>query len=179
MTKITFRIILVTAACMALGSLAQTANALAANDLSAFAGNWKINLEKTHMGRFGSNAQNMVRPPTYTFVFTPEGKNLRHDIYSTYPQAKPNRTMAVIPDGKPHPCNDPVSCLSTGGSSKEQSFVYEQIDSHLLIRIFMIKDRTDECSTYAVSSDGKTFTLITWSPETPYWQNIQVFDKQA
>jgi hypothetical protein len=81
-------------------------------------------------------------------------------------------------DGKSHPCEDPVSCLSTGGQAKDQSFVYHQIDSYLLLRIFYVKGKIDEYSTYAVSTDGKIFTVITWSPETPQWQNIQVFDRQ-
>lgn len=180
MKRIALRLISVFA-CLSLGLLAPTAGAQSTQskyDLSAFAGHWKIDLTNTHMGRFGPNGKNLPRTPTRTFIFRPDGKNLQHSIYAQYPSPKPDRTLAVIADGKHHSCEDPVSCLSTGGSAKDQSFVYHQIDSHLLLRIFYVKDKIDEYSTYAVSTDGKTFTVITWSPETPHWQNIQVFNKQ-
>jgi hypothetical protein len=48
----------------------------------------------------------------------------------------------------------------------------------MLMRLFYIKGKISEYSTYAVSTDGRTFTLISWSPETPEFQNIQVFEKQ-
>lgn len=181
MTRIVFRVMSVALAGMAIALLAPTAGAqsTAANyNLSAFVGQWKINLDKTRMERFGPTAKNLPRTPTRTFIFKPDGKNLQHSIYASYPLPKPDRTLIVAPDGTHHPCEDPVSCLSTGGSSKEQSFVYQQVDSHVLLRIFYVKGKIDEYSTYAVSTDGKTFTVITWSPETPYWQNVQVFDKQ-
>jgi hypothetical protein len=181
MTRIALRVISVAFACAALGLLTPTAGAQSTQskyDLSAFAGQWRINLENTRMGRFGPTGNNLFRTPTRTFIFTPDGKNLQHSIYAQYPAPKPDRTLAVIVDGKHHPCEDPVSCLSTGGSAKEQSFVYQQVDSHVLLRIFYVKDKIDEYSTYVVSTDGKTFTVITWSPETPHWQNIQVFNKQ-
>jgi hypothetical protein len=160
-----------------LAALVAMTTARAANDLSAFVGRWTIDLQRTRMERFGPGGQNMVRPPTYTFIFAADGPNLKQSIYGQYPKSKPDRVLAVITDDKPHLCDDPVSCLSTG-SSREQSFIYQQIDSHLLVRIFSVKGQIDEYSTYAVSSDGQTFTLVTWSPATPFWQNVQVFDKQ-
>jgi hypothetical protein len=181
MTHIAFRVISVAFACITLGLAAPISGAQSVTpkyELSAFVGQWKINLEKTRMERFGPTAKNLPRTPTRTFIFKPDGQNLQHSIYAQYPQPKPDRTLIVAPDGKHHPCEDPVSCLSTGGQSKEQSFVYQQIDSHVMLRIFYVKGKIDEYSTYAVSTDGKTVTVITWSPETPHWQNIQVFDRQ-
>jgi hypothetical protein len=65
-----------------------------------------------------------------------------------------------------------------GGNPSEQTYEYHQIDARLVVRSFFIKGRVSEYSIYAVSVDGKTFTMIAWSPETPYWQNIQVFTRQ-
>ena len=72
-----------------------------------------------------------------------------------------------------------AACLTIGGDASEQSYVYHVIDAHFVIRMFYVKGQLTEYSTYAVSSDGKTFTLMSWSPETPYYQNIQVFEKQS
>ncbi len=46
-------------------------------------------------------------------------------------------------------------------------------------RLFWIKGKPYDYSTMCVSTDGKTLTLISWGPETPQYQNIQVFDKQT
>jgi len=181
MKHIALRVISVVLACFAFGLLAPSAGAQstkAKHDLSAFVGQWRINLDQTRMGRFGPTGNNLFRTPTRTFIFTPDGNNLQQSIYAQYPLPKPDRTLAVIVDGKSHPCEDLVSCLSTGGQSKEQRFVYHQIDSYLLLRIFYVNDKIDEYSTYAVSTDGKMLTVITWSPPTPQWLNIQVFDRQ-
>jgi hypothetical protein len=148
-------------------------------DLSALIGRWQLDPSRTHMGRLGPNAQNLVRSPTFTFIFEPDGQNLKVNVYAEYPQSAPTRTMALIPDGQMHRCQDKAACLTIGGDASEQSYVYHVIDAHFVIRMFYVKGQLTEYSTYAVSSDGKTFTLMSWSPETPYYQNIQVFEKQS
>jgi len=130
------------------------------------------------MGRFGPNGQNMVRAPTFTFVFRPEGRGLRIEVYSEYPQSAPTRTMALIADGKQHRCQDKAACLTVGGDPSEQTYSYARIDAHFVVRTFFIKGKVSEYSTYNVSADGKTFTMMAWSADTPYWQNIQVFNRQ-
>jgi hypothetical protein len=154
------------------------ANADPVVDLSAFVGRWQLDPARTHMGRFGPDGKNMVRSPTFTFVFVAEGANLQNNVYAEFPQPAPTRTMSLIPDGKPHACESQAACLTVGGNREEQSYIYRAIDSHYLARLFRINGRVTEYSTYAVSADGRTFTLISWSAETPHYQNIQVFEKQ-
>jgi metallo-beta-lactamase class B len=149
-----------------------------ANDLSAFVGRWQMNAAKTKMGRFGPNAKNISRGPTFTWTFTPDGPGLRMDVYYEYPQPAPTRTMTMVADGKQHPCEGQAPCLTTGGNPKEQFYAYYPIESRMVARLFYDKGKIVEYCTYAVSQDGKTFTSISWSPETPEYQNIQVFDKQ-
>ena len=67
---------------LALTVIMPVAAVQAANDLSAFVGRWTIDLERTRMERFGPNAHNMVRPPTYTFIFAADGENLKQSIFS-------------------------------------------------------------------------------------------------
>jgi hypothetical protein len=153
------------------------AAAQAASDLSAFAGKWQINLQKTRMGREGPNGRNIARDPTFTWIFAPEGQGLRMDVYEKYPQPAPTRTMTLTADAIEHGCRSAGSCLTTGGSGKDQTYRYWQMDEHMLARLFYVKGKVDEYSTYAVSTDGRTLSIVSWSPGTPEWQNIQVFDK--
>lgn len=146
-------------------------------DLKPFIGTWRINPEKTKMGRNGPNGQNILRSTSFTFIFVADGASVRMDVYSIYPQAAPNRMARVI-TGKVLPCESKDSCLTAGGDPKEQTYAWYKIDSHLLSRLFWIKGQVYDYSTMCVSTDGKTLTLISWSPETPQYQNIQVFDKQ-
>lgn len=145
---------------------------------SAFVGAWKINPAKTTMGRNGPNGQNILRSTTFTFIFLPDGKGLRMDVYSSYPQPAPSRMARVITDGTVLPCESKDSCLTAGGDPKEQTYAFYQMDSHMLARLFWVKGKAYDYSSMCVSTDGKTLTLISWAPDTPQYQNIQVFDKQ-
>lgn len=163
-------------------AFAQSAPAAAQSkpDLSKFAGRWQMNAAKTKMGRMGPTGANIVRSPTFTWTFTPEGPGLRMDVYTEYPQPAPTRTMTLIPDGKLRGCDtkNKTACLTGGGDPKDQTYVYHYLDSHLVARVFYIKGEVYEYSHYTVSRDGKTFTAVSWGPDTPEYHNIQVFDKQ-
>jgi hypothetical protein len=157
--------------------VAPALHAQSSEDLKPFLGTWRINPEKTRMGRNGPNSPNILRSTSFTFVFVADTANVRMDVYTTYPQPAPNRTARVV-TGKILPCESKESCLTAGGDPHEQTYAWYKIDSHLLSRLFWVKDKVYDYSTMCVSADGKTLTLISWSPETPQYQNIQVFDKQ-
>ena len=89
----------------------------------------------------------------------------------------PTRTMTLVTDETARPCLS-ATCLTTGGNPADQTYAYYKMDGHMIARIFYTKGVPDEYSTYSVSKDGKRLTIVSWSPETPEWQNIQVFDKQ-
>ena len=160
--------------------LSLSASALAAvpGGLDAFAGRWMMNAGKTQMGREGPGGNNIKRSATFTWTFTPTDYGLRFDVFNEYPQPEPTRTMTLIADGKPHPCPGPKPCLTTGGVPAEQTYAYFKIDGHMLARLFYDKGKVVEYSTYSVSDDGKTLSIVSWSPHTPEFHNIQVFDKQ-
>jgi hypothetical protein len=145
------------------------------DDLNAFVGRWKIDLSRTHMNR----GNNITRSDSFTFIFQPSENGLTMQVYAQYPQPAPTRTSTIIPDQQIRPCASAGGCLTVGGNPAEQSYAYYQIDSRLLLRVFYLKGEASEYSTYAVSADAKTFTMIAWGAEAPDRQNIQVFDRQA
>jgi metallo-beta-lactamase class B len=154
------------------------ASAQTASELGAFVGTWTINPAKSRMERAGPNAAQTQRSNTFTWVFSPEGQGLRMNIYADYPAPAPSTTLLVHPDGVQHPCEMQKSCLSKPGDPKEQSFAFWQMDPNLLARSFQVRGESVEYNVYAVSTDRKTFVATSWNPETPQYQNVQVFDKQ-
>lgn len=84
----------------------------------------------------------------------------------------------MITDGRVLPCLSRPSCLTAGGDATDQTYSFLQIDSNVLVRLFYVKNAPYDYSTMSVSSDGRTLVLISWDPNTPQYQNIQVFEKQ-
>jgi hypothetical protein len=154
------------------------AGAQSADALSALAGTWKINLERSTMGRAGPNGVQTRRSASFTWVFTPEGSGLRMEIYTNYPAPAPTKVLHLVPDGRQHPCDMHESCLSTPGDPREQSYSFTQMNDHMGVRVFQVRGQSVEYNVYAVSADGKSFVATSWSPETPEYQNVQVFEKQ-
>ena len=163
---------------IALGIVALAADAEPASDLSGFVGRWQIDPERTKMGRTGPGGKDILRSNTFTFVFTPEAPGLKMEVYAEYPQPAATRTMNLIADGKTRVCPSKTPCMTAGGSPNEQTYAWYRMDSHMLARLFWVKGAMYDYSSLSVSSDNKTLTLISWAPETPYYQNIQVFNKQ-
>ena len=147
-------------------------------DMQALVGQWRLDPARTHMGRFGPTGVNMVRDPTFTFIFEPKGEVMLVKVYAHYPQDAPTRVSEIVPDGQVRACGDPSGCLTAGGDPKRQSFLYREVSPHLFVRLFFVDGKVTEYSTYAVSEDLSTFTMRAWSAETPHYQNIQVFTKQ-
>lgn len=155
-----------------------TASTAALQDLSAFIGRWQIDPSRSHMGRNGPGKENIIRSTTFSFVFTPQGQGLKMDVFASYPQPAPSHSMLLVADGKTYTCPGPESCMTSGGAAKEQTYVWQMLDPHLMTRLFYIKGQAYDYSTMDVSTDGRTMTLISWDPATPQWQNIQVLEKQ-
>lgn len=158
---------------------ATPAVAQSAGDLSPFIGRWQFNPGKSTSNRYGPNGKPQPGGATRTLIFSPQGPDLKLAVYDAYPETAPHRSMSIIPDSKPHPCTG--DCVATGNTApdpNEQTYTYMRIDSHMLTRITYAKQKISEYLAYSVSTDGKTMTQINWSPETPEWQNIYVFEKQ-
>lgn len=130
------------------------------------------------MGRAGPDGAQTRRSPTFTWVFVPVGAGLNMHIYPEYPAPTPTKILSVIPDGKQYACEMKESCLSAPGNPREQSYAFSQVNTNVLVRVFQIRGKDFEYNLYAVSEDGKTFVATSWNPQTPEYQNVQVFEKQ-
>jgi hypothetical protein len=175
--KIKFRVV---AFAIGLGAavFASSTIAQSSQGLDAFIGTWTINLEKSTMGRAGPTGTQTRRSSTFTWVFTPDGPDLRMEIYREFPAPTPAKTLQVIPDGEQHVCALKESCLSSPGDPAEQSYAFSQVNSNVLARVFQVRGTNVEYNIYAVSQDGMTFVATSWNPETPEYHNVQVFEKQ-
>ena len=166
------------AAAGALGLAGPSAAQSAGGGLQAYVGTWKINPAKTKMGVLGPSTPTPLRDPTFTWVFTPQPYGVEMNVYTKYPQGKPNRVLKIQPDGKTYPCQTVEPCLPSGGDPKDQAYAYHKIDGHMISRLFYVKGKIAEYDTYSVSEDGKTLVIVAWHAPTPEYQNVQVFDKQ-
>ena len=163
---------------LGLGAWAPSAIAQTTTALDAFLGTWKINLERSKMGRAGPNGVQTRRSNTFTWVFTPEHSGLRMDIYAEFPAPAPTKTLVMNPDGKQHVCEMKESCLSSPGDPSEQSYAVSKVNSNVLVRVFQVRGENVEYNVYAVSEDGKSFVATSWNPQSPEFQNVQVFERQ-
>jgi hypothetical protein len=178
MRRESIRLTLAIVAGIAFGIATLAVSADSGNDLSGFVGRWQIDPDKTKMGRTGPRGKDILRSNTFTFVFTPDAPGLKMEVYAQYPQPAATRTMNLIADGKARVCPSKTPCMTAGGSPNEQTYAWYQMDAHMLARLFWVKGAMYDYSSLSLSSDNKTLTLISWAPETPYYQNIQVFNKQ-
>ncbi len=156
-----------------------SASAQSESDLSGFVGRWQINLSKTILNRKGPNAKYTPRPATYTNVFSVQGQNLKMDVFNQYPQAAPNRSTNIVADEKERVCK--AGCLEGAIASDEsrvETHAYFKIDSHMLVRLTHLNGKVSEYMAFGLSTDGKTMTQVIWSPETPEWQSVYVYDKE-
>ena len=155
------------------------ASAQKSGDLSAFVGRWQINLSKSSFNRYGPSGKNPPRAATYTFVFTPQGQDVKLEYFNQFPQPAASRSMTIVVDQKPHPCTgDCIAVGNTAPDMTEQTYTYTWVDSHMVTRVTYAKSKVNEYLFYFITPDGKTLMLVNWNPETPDWQNIYVFEKQ-
>ena len=154
-------------------------NAQAATDLSGFVGRWQINLSKTTQNRKGPNAKYTSRAATYTNVISVQGQDLKMDVFNQYPQAAPNRSTNIVTDEKERICK--AGCLEgaiASDDSRVETHAYFKIDSHMLVRLTHLNGKVSEYMAFGLSTDGMTMTQVLWSPETPEWQSVYVYDKK-
>lgn len=154
--------------------------AQSAKDLNGFIGQWQINLSKTTLNRKGPNGKYTPRAATYTNIFSIRGKNLKMEVFNHYPQAAPSRSMAIITDEKEHICKP--GCTEIGGPADDgtrvETHTYYKIDPHMVVRLTRVNGKMTEYLMFGLSADGKTMTQVIWSPGTPEWQTVYVYDKQ-
>jgi hypothetical protein len=172
-----------------LGASSAPVKAQASSDVQAFinslVGRWQNYAPETNMGRNGPHALYEFRAYTYSYIFSAKDPGVLHmDIYAKYPEPKADRSVDIVPDGKPHECGAECSgqgypALIRGAKTPEvRTYTYYMIDAHMMIRLEIVNGKIFQYLFYALSTDGQKLSLTSWNPKTPYWQNLQVFTKQ-
>ncbi|MBZ5660353.1 MAG: hypothetical protein LAO08_08080 [Acidobacteriia bacterium] len=178
MYKIAFRLSLFIAT-LGMGSLliGNVTLAQKADQQDQIIGTWRINLAKSSFGRNGPGTVTMHPSDTWTWIFAKEKDGLKFSNYPTYPSPKPARSFVLIADGKDYPCVEKMSCFESG-TSEGETLSFTRINPYFFIRVGKRNGEVKEFVSYAISSDGKVYTVTAWSPETPEYQNVFVFDRQ-
>ena len=171
--------LLMFAALVGLMAAAPAAMAQATGPLSAFDGVWTLNAARSRFGREGPGGTPQPRAATFTWIYRSTPTGLNWTIYNSYPQPAPSKAMTATPDGVYRPCEMAETCLSRPGDPKEQSYAFWQISPVMFMRVFRIRGAPDEYNLYTLSPDHRTFVTTVWSPATPEYQTMMVFERQG
>ena len=128
-------------------------------------GNWKLNLAK-------STYSPGPAPRSSTFNFQMEGQNLKNTVEGIDAEGKPTKAVFIhIYDGKPYP--------TTGGAGFDSS-AYTPVDANIVKFTRMNAGKVIQSGSHVLSSDGKTFTVITTGtgPNGREINNFAVYEKQ-
>ena len=128
-------------------------------------GRWMMDQTRSVNNRGGDHA---TFPTQHVRILAPEGDGLRNTMANS-PTAAPQYSYAASFDGKDHP--DPRT------PGKDQTLAHWHLAPDLIVRQQKTDGKTSEWVIYTVSSDGKTFTSISWAPSNPDLQDVQVFTR--
>lgn len=141
-------------------------------------GMWKINLPASRYERAGKPGP--TPPATLTWTYTAEKDGLRMSVYPNGLAPQPARSYFFKWDGKEYP--DPQ------GLNLHESVIFWRMDRRMLTRLVLgyLSDedraakrnpRRVEWVAWSLSEDEKTLAITAWTPTTPQWQNVQIFDR--
>ena len=129
-------------------------------------GNWNLNLAKS------TYSPGALAPRSSTFNFQMEGQNLKNTVEGIDAEGKPTKAVFIhIYDGKPYP---------TTGAVGYDSSAYTPVDANIVKFTRMDAGKVIQSGFHVISSDGKTFTVITTGtgPNGREINNFAVYDKQ-
>jgi len=108
-------------------------------------------------------------PTQHIRTLTPEDNGLRNTLAYSATSA-PVYSYSGNFDGKDH--SDPRT------RGKDQTLAHWQLAPDLIVRLQKTNGKASEWVIYTASSDGKTFTSISWVPDHPELQDVQVFTRE-
>jgi hypothetical protein len=129
-------------------------------------GTWKLNLAKS---TYNPEA---LAPRSSTFNFQMEGQNLKNTVEGINAEGKPTKAVFIhIYDGKPYP---------TTGAVGYDSSTYTPVDAKIVKFTRLNAGKVIQSGFHVISSDGKTFTVITTGagPNGQEMNTVAVYDKQ-
>ncbi len=141
-------------------------------------GVWKLNLPASRYERSGKPGT--TPPATLTWTYTAEKDGLRMSVYPNGLAPQPARLYFFKWDGQEYP--DPQ------GPTLHESVIFWRMDRHMLTRLVLgyasdedraakRNPRRVEWVAWSLSEDEKTLAITAWTPTTPQWQNVQIFDR--
>jgi hypothetical protein len=128
-------------------------------------GKWMMDQTKSVNNRRGDHA---TYPTPHVRILAPEGNGLRNTL-SNSPTLPPSYSYSGPFDGKDHP--DPRT------PGKDQTLAHWRLAPDLIVRLQKTDGKASEWVIYTVSSDGKTFTSVSWVPSNPELQDVEVFTR--
>ena len=128
-------------------------------------GTWKMDQTKSVNNRRGDHATYSTQ---HVRILAPEPDGLRNTVANS-PTLPPAYSYSGTFDGKDHA--DPRT------PGKDQTLAHWRIAPDLIVRLQKTNSKPSEWVIYTVSSDGKTFTSISWVPSNPELQDVEVFTR--
>ena len=128
-------------------------------------GDWKLNLAK-------STYSPGPAPRSMTFNFQMEGQNLKNTVEGIDAEGKPIKSVFIhIYDGKSYP---------TTGAVGYDASTYTPVDANIVKFTRMNAGKVIQSGFQVISSDGKTFTVITTGTGASGREinNFAVYEKQ-
>jgi hypothetical protein len=137
----------------------------AANSSDPIFGKWMMDQAKSVNNRAGDHR---TYPTPHVRILAPEPSGLRNTL-SNSPTLPPSYSYSGTFDGKDHA--DPRT------PGKDQTLAHWRLAPDFIVRLQKTDGKPSEWVVYTVSSDGKTFTSISWVPSNPELQDVEVFTR--
>jgi hypothetical protein len=128
-------------------------------------GKWMMDQARSVNNRGGDHA---TFPTQHVRILAPDGNGVRNTLANT-PTAAPQYSYAAPFDGKDHA--DPRF------PGRDQTLAHWHLAPDVIVRQQKTDGKTSEWVIYTVSADGNTFTSISWAPNRPDLQDVQVFTR--
>ena len=145
--------------------LAASAFGQGARSADPIFGRWMMDQTRSVNNRNGDHAK---FPTQHVRILAPEAGGVRNTLADS-PTSSPTYSYAAPFDGKDHP--------DSRTPGKDQTLAHWHLAPDLIVRLQKTDGKASEWVIYTVSSDGKTFTSISWAPGKPDLQDVQVFTR--
>jgi hypothetical protein len=128
-------------------------------------GTWKMDQAKSFSHRTDESPTFATQ---HTRILAQDGDDGVRNTLINDPTSAPAYAYSGKLDGKEYP--DPRG-------RKDQTLTHWRLAPGLIVRLQKKDGKPSEWAIYTVSSDGKTFTSISWLPANPELQDFQVFTR--
>jgi hypothetical protein len=135
-----------------------------ANSADPIFGKWKMDQSQSINNRRGDHA---TYPTQHIRTLAAEGDGLRNTLLNS-PNTAPAYSYSGKLDGKDYP--DPRG-------RKDQTLAHWRLAPDFIVRLQKTNGKPSEWVVYTVSADGKVFTSLSWVPDHPELQDLEVFTR--